>query len=89
MNEVTVVVAPAIRGGDHVVMTSSPGSPHVGGRPDPADGTTALGGEPAPTRGYLLDNARAEAGERFVWLAELVDGVTRGHLDRLGARRRR
>lgn len=35
-------------------------------------------------RGYLLDNARAEAGERFVWLAELFDGVTRGHVDRLG-----
>src|SRR5262245_24451566 len=35
-------------------------------------------------RGYLLDNARAEAGERFVWLAELCDGVTRRHFDRLG-----
>ncbi|MFF8599973.1 methyltransferase domain-containing protein [Streptomyces sp. NPDC015232] len=35
-------------------------------------------------RGYLLDNARAEAGERFVWLAELFDGVTRGHFERLG-----
>ena len=34
-------------------------------RPDPIDGTTALGGESAPARGYLLDNARAEAGERF------------------------
>jgi SAM-dependent methyltransferase len=34
--------------------------------------------------GYLLDNARAEAGERFVSLAELFDGVTRGHFDRLG-----
>src|SRR4051794_29920487 len=41
-----------------------------------------VGGESAP--GYLLDNARAEAGERFVWLAELFDGVTRGHVDRLG-----
>src|SRR5215813_14169808 len=38
----------------------------------------------SPDRGYLLDNARAEAGERFVWLAELFDGVTRGHFDRLG-----
>jgi SAM-dependent methyltransferase len=37
-----------------------------------------------PARGYLLDNARAEAGERFVWLAELFDGVTRGHVARLG-----
>ncbi|WP_344610765.1 methyltransferase domain-containing protein [Dactylosporangium salmoneum] len=25
-----------------------------------------------------------EAGERFTWLAELFDGVTRGHFDRLG-----
>lgn len=25
------------------------------------------------------DNARAEAGERFVWLTELFDGVARGH----------
>ncbi|MGW4475389.1 methyltransferase domain-containing protein [Nonomuraea sp. NPDC004354] len=67
-------------------MTSSPRPPHVGGRPDPIGGTTALGGEPAPARGYLLDNARAEAGERFVWLAELFDGVTLGHFDRLGVR---
>ncbi|WP_030435609.1 methyltransferase [Actinoplanes subtropicus] len=36
------------------------------------------------TREYLLTNARAEAGERFVRLAELFDGVTRGHFDRLG-----
>src|SRR4029079_2649778 len=43
-----------------------------------------VGGESAPARGYLLDNARAEAGERFVWLAELFEGVTRGHFDRLG-----
>jgi SAM-dependent methyltransferase len=41
---------------------------------------------PPDTGGYLLDNARVEAGERFVWLAELFDGVTRGHLDRLGIR---
>jgi SAM-dependent methyltransferase len=39
---------------------------------------------PDPEHRYLLDNARAEAGERFVALAELFDGVTRGHLDRLG-----
>ncbi|WP_433222161.1 methyltransferase domain-containing protein [Dactylosporangium sp. CS-047395] len=37
-----------------------------------------------PDHRYLLDNARREAGERFTWLAELFDGVTRGHLDRLG-----
>ncbi len=67
-------------------MTSSPRPPHAGGRPDPIGGTTALGGEPAPARGYLLDNARAEAGERFAWLAELFDGVTRGHFGRLGVR---
>ncbi len=36
--------------------------------------------------GYLLDNARVEAGERFAWLAELFDGVTRGHVERLGVR---
>ena len=62
-----------------MVMTSSP-------RPPDAGVTHALGGESAPARGYLLDNARAEAGERFVWLAELFDGVTRGHVDRLGVR---
>jgi len=48
--------------------------------------SSALGGGSAPARGYLLDNARAEAGERFVWLAELFDPVTRGHVDRLGVR---
>ena len=68
------------------MMTSSPCPPHVGGRPDPIGGTTAPGGESAPARGYLLDNARAEAGERFVWLAELFDCVTRGHFVRLGVR---
>jgi SAM-dependent methyltransferase len=52
-------------------MTSSPRPPDAGGRPE-------------PTGGYLLDNARTEAGERFVWLAELFDGVTRGHVERLG-----
>jgi SAM-dependent methyltransferase len=45
---------------------------------------TSSSGESASARGYLLDNARAEAGERFAWLAELFDGVTRGHVDRLG-----
>ena len=39
-----------------------------------------------PDHRYLLDNARVEAGERFAWLAELFDGVTRGHFDRLGLR---
>jgi SAM-dependent methyltransferase len=52
-------------------MTSSPRPPVVGG-------TTA--------HGYLLDNARVEAGERFVWLAEIFDRVTLGHVDRLGVR---
>lgn len=65
-------------------MTSSPRRPHVDGRTDPDSGTSALGGQSAPDRGYLLDNARVEAGERFVWLAELFDGVTRGHFERLG-----
>jgi hypothetical protein len=41
---------------------------------------------PGPDHRYLLDNARVEAGERFGWLAELFDGVTRGHVDRLGLR---
>ena len=65
-------------------MTSSPRPPNVGGRPDPTGETASLGEESAPASGYLLDNARGEAGERFVWLAELFDGVTRGHFDRLG-----
>nr|WP_238426512.1 hypothetical protein [Streptomyces adustus] len=34
-----------------------------------------------------MDNARAEAGERFVRPAELFDGVTRGHFDRLDSGR--
>jgi len=66
------------------VVTSSPRPPDVGGRPDPTGGTTASDGQSA--RGYLLDNARVEAGERFVWLAELFDPVTRGHVERLGVR---
>ena len=40
----------------------------------------------APDQRYLLDNARVEAGERFAWLADLFDGVTRGHFDRLGVK---
>jgi SAM-dependent methyltransferase len=67
-------------------MTSSPRPPHAGGPPGPTGGTAAPGGEPAHAGGYLLDNARAEAGERFVWLADLFDGVTRGHFGRLGVR---
>ena len=42
--------------------------------------------ESSPDHRYLLDNARVQAGERFTWLAELFDGVTRGHFDRLGVR---
>ena len=42
------------------MVTSLPRPPHAGE-------------ESAPAYGYLLDNARAEAGERFVWLAELAD----------------
>ncbi|MEV4532278.1 methyltransferase [Asanoa sp. NPDC049518] len=40
--------------------------------------------EASPDHRYLLDNARVEAGERFTWLADLFDGVTLGHVDRLG-----
>lgn len=65
-------------------MTSSPRPSHVDGRPKPTAGTTAPRRASEPARGYLLDNARAEAGERFGWLAELFDGVTLGHVDRLG-----
>src|SRR3954467_10817158 len=71
---------------DHVVMTSSPRPPDAGGRPDRTGGAPRLGGGSPLARGYLLDNARGEAGDRFVWLAELFDGVTRGHFDRLGVR---
>ncbi|MFI5836746.1 methyltransferase [Micromonospora sp. NPDC051300] len=46
----------------------------------------AVGPPPGPDHRYLLDNARAEAGERFTWLAALFDGVTRGHAERLGLR---
>lgn len=38
----------------------------------------------SPQNRYLLDNARAEAGERFVRLAELFDRVTLSHVERLG-----
>src|SRR5919199_3675051 len=65
-------------------MTASPQPPDVDGQVDPTSVVTVPEGESAPARGYLLDNARAEAGERFAWLAELFDGVTRGHFDRLG-----
>src|SRR2546423_4779074 len=51
---------------------SGPPSPHTAGS--------------APDHRYLLDNARVEAGERFTWLAELFDGVTRGHFDRFGVK---
>jgi len=58
--------------------------PHVGGQADQIGETSALGGQAVAARGYLLDNARAEAGERFAWLADLFDPVTCGHFDRLG-----
>ena len=44
---------------------------------DPEPGSPGVLGS-APDHRYLLDNAQAEAGERFVALAELFDGVTRG-----------
>ncbi len=75
-------------------MNSSPYDPGTGSAIAAAPPAQAVGspGEPsspgvsapAPDHRYLLDNARAEAGERFVALAELFDGVTRGHFDRLG-----
>src|SRR4051812_2666088 len=78
--------------GENVVVNSSPRARNFGPEPDRA--TTAsppaeVAGAPgaagsAPDHRYLLDNAQTEAGERFVALAELFDGVTRGHFDRLG-----
>lgn len=44
----------------------------------------AGGSQPDPKHRYLLDNAQAEAGQRFVALAELFDSVTCGHFARLG-----
>jgi SAM-dependent methyltransferase len=38
----------------------------------------------APGWHYPFDNAAPQAGERFARLAELYDGVTQRHLDRLG-----
>ncbi|HEY3749833.1 MAG TPA: hypothetical protein VGL80_11565, partial [Pseudonocardiaceae bacterium] len=73
---VTQTHGPLLRGtvgGEDVAVNSSPQARDR----DPEPG-------PAPDHRYLLDNAQAEAGERFVALAELFDGVTRGHFDRLG-----
>ena len=39
---------------------------------------------PARHRRYLLDNAAAQAAQRFRALSRLFDAVTRGHLDALG-----
>jgi SAM-dependent methyltransferase len=69
-------------------VNSSPYDPGTGTATTAAPPAEAVGSPgvsaPAPDHRYLLDNARAEAGERFVALAELFDGVTRGHFDRLG-----
>ena len=62
-------------------MSSSQPLADPGSEPAKTVGVTS-----APDHRYLLDNARVEAGERFTWLAELFDGVTRGHFDRLGVR---
>jgi SAM-dependent methyltransferase len=80
--------------GEDVAVNSSPYDPGTGsattaGSPAQAVGSPGVPSSPgvpgsAPDHRYLLDNARAEAGERFVALAELFDGVTRGHFDRLG-----
>ena len=80
--------------GEDVAVNLSPRDPGAGsattaGPPAEAVGSPGGPSSPgvsgsAPDHRYLLDNARAEAGERFVALAELFDGVTRGHFDRLG-----
>jgi SAM-dependent methyltransferase len=74
--------------GEDVAVNSSPYDPATGSATSEAPAAQAVGSPggsaPAPDHRYLLDNARAEAGERFVALAELFDGVTRGHVDRLG-----
>ena len=61
--------------------TASPPA-QAGGSPGGASSPGVLGS--ALDHRYLLDNAQAEAGERFVALAELFDGVTRGHFDQIG-----
>ena len=66
---------PATTAGPPVEAVGSPGRPSSPGVPGFA-----------PDHRYLLDNARVEAGERFIGLAELFDGVTCGHFDRLGVR---
>ena len=69
-------------------MSSSRPSPTPSPPPDTTAGrpVNTAGARPGPTSDhrYLLDNTKVEAGERFTWLAELFDGVTRGHVDRLG-----
>ena len=60
-----------------------PGPASTASQPAEAAGSPGMLGS-TPDHRYLLDNAQAEAGERFVALAELFDGVTRGHFDRLG-----
>jgi SAM-dependent methyltransferase len=62
---------------------TTPGSPAQAVGSPGAPSSPGVSGS-APDHRYLLDNAQAEAGERFVALAELFDGVTRGHFDRLG-----
>ena len=64
-------------------LDPEPGPATIARPPAEAAGPPGVPGS-APDHGYLLDNAQAEAGERFVALAELFDGVTRGHLNRLG-----
>jgi SAM-dependent methyltransferase len=80
--------------GEDVAVNSSLHDPDAGsattaGSPAQAAGSPGVPSSPglpgsASDQRYLLDNARAEAGERFIALAELFDGVTRGHFDRLG-----
>jgi hypothetical protein len=67
---------------EHGPATTASLPAEAAGSPDGASSPGVLGA--VPDHCYLLDNAQAEAGERFVALAELFDGVTRGHFDRLG-----
>ncbi|MFG2115416.1 methyltransferase domain-containing protein [Streptomyces sp. NPDC048718] len=49
-----------------------------------ASQSRGLAGRDAEARGYLLDNARAEAGVRFDALGSLFDPSTFRHIERLG-----
>lgn len=67
-----------------VVLADPDGNEFCVSAPRSAPGGEDVAVNSSSDHRYLLDNAQAEAGERFVALAELFDGVTRGHFDRLG-----